>query len=80
MATAELYIVLSIIVLLAIAALIFFVNKGKQKKKMSKLAAVAFAFVIAGIVFAGDQLISYSLIGVGIILAVIDIIIKLRKK
>jgi hypothetical protein len=44
------------------------------------LDGLSFVFVIAGIVFGDDRLIGYGLIGVGIILAVVDIIMKSKKK
>ncbi|HKZ45457.1 MAG TPA: hypothetical protein VJ343_02015 [archaeon] len=74
------YIAISIIALLIITALVFFVKKNKKQKRLSTLAGLSFVFVIAGIVFGGDRLIGYSLIGVGIILAVVDIIMKSKKK
>jgi EamA domain-containing membrane protein RarD len=74
-----LYIVISIAVLLIIAIIFFFVNK-KKPEKLSKLASLSFIFVIAGVIFGDERLISYSLIGIGIILAVIDIVIKHKKK
>jgi chromate transport protein ChrA len=77
---APMYIAISIIALLIIAALVFFVKKNKKQKRLSTLAGLSFAFIIAGIVFGDDRLIGYGLIGVGIILAVVDIIMKLKKK
>jgi len=74
------YIAISIIALLIIAALAFFVKKNKKQKKLSTLAGLSFVFVIAGIIFGDDRLIGYGLIGVGIILAVVDIIMKSKKK
>ncbi len=73
------YIAISIIALLIIAALVFFVKKNKKQKRLSILAGLSFVFVIAGIVFGDDRLIGYGLIGVGIILAVVDIIMKSKK-
>jgi len=74
------YIAISIIALLIIAALVFFVKKNKKQKRLSTLAGLSFVFVIAGIVFGDDRLTGYGLIGVGIILAVVDIIMKSKKK
>jgi len=64
----------TIIALAVLAVIFFFVNKNKKQKQLSKLTAIAFAFVIAGIVFGENRLIGYSLIGIGIALAVIDIV------
>jgi lipoprotein signal peptidase len=76
----SIYIAISIIALLIIAALVFFVKKNKKQKRLSTLADLSFIFVIAGIVFSDDRLIGYGLISVGIILAVVDIIMKSKKK
>jgi hypothetical protein len=64
------------VVLAIIAILVFFVNKNKKGKKLSKLAGLSFAFIIAGIVFGDDRLVGYSLMGFGVILAIMDIIKK----
>jgi|WetSurMetagenome_2_1015567.scaffolds.fasta_scaffold61426_4 hypothetical protein len=79
MAASQIYIALSIAVLAIIALMVFFVRKGKKEKRLSKLAGIAFAFVISGILFSEDQVIGYSLLGIGVTIAIIDIIIKLRK-
>ena len=50
------------------------------KNRLTPLAGLAFAFVLAGIFFGENRLIRYGLIGIGIILAVVDIIIRSRKK
>ena len=76
----SIYIAISIIALLIITALVFFVKKNKKQKRLSTLADLSFIFVIAGIVFSDDRLIGYGLISVGIILAVVDIIMKSKKK
>lgn len=66
------YIIISIIVLLIIAGTVLF--RGSRKKKLTPAAGLAFLFTIAGIVFGENRLPGYSLIGIGILLAVIDII------
>jgi hypothetical protein len=50
----------------------------KTEEKLSKLAALSFAFIIAGIIFGEDRLIGYGLLGAGVLLAVVDIYCKLR--
>ena len=78
------YIILSIVVLAIIALLVFFVSKNRKGKKLTPLASLAFAFVLAGIfsisIFEDSRLISYSLFGVAIILSVVDMALKLKKK
>ena len=80
MNSSQIYIAISIVVLAAIAILVFFVNKNKKDKRLTPLAGLAFGFVLAGIIFGDDRLIGYSLIGVGVIIAVVDIIKKLKSK
>lgn len=74
MNASQIWILISLVVLAIIAVLVFFVNK--KKEKLTPLAGLAFAFIIAGIIFSNERLIGYSLIGVGVILAIIDIIKK----
>jgi len=78
MSTSQIYIVISVVVLAIIGLLIFFAGKNKKGKKLTPLSGLAFGSILAGIIFADDRLIGYSLIGVGVILAIIDIFKKLR--
>jgi uncharacterized membrane protein len=82
MNTSQLYILLSIIVLVLVALLFFIVNKNKtgKEKEFSPLAGLAFALLLAGLFFGENRFIGYGLIGVGVILALIDMINKLRKQ
>ncbi len=81
MITSQIYIAISIVVLAIIALLEFFINKNsKDNKILTPPAGLAFGFVLAGVIFSDDRLIGYSLMGIGIILAVIDMIKKLNKK
>lgn len=80
MDVSQIYIIITIVVLAIIAVLIFVMKKNKKEKRITPLAGIAFAFVVAGIVFGDNKLICYGLIGTGIILAVIDSIMQLKKK
>lgn len=80
MDASQIYVAISIVVLAIIALLIFFVSKSKKEKKLTPLAGLACGFILAGIIFGDDRLIGYSLMGVGVTLAIIDMIKKLRKK
>ncbi|MFA5019694.1 MAG: hypothetical protein WC533_01205 [Candidatus Pacearchaeota archaeon] len=79
MEASQIYILISIVVLLIIAILVFFVRKNKKQKPLTLLAGLAFGFIIAGIVFGESRLVSYSLIGIGVLIALIDIIKKSKK-
>jgi len=72
--TPEVYIAISIVVLLAIAVIVIFVRK-KQVKPRSSLAMLGMILVVLGIIFISEgRLISYSFMGAGVLVSVIDII------
>ncbi len=72
MNTAQIFIAVSILVLLIVAFLVFFVSKERKANRLTPLAGLALGFVVAGIAFGDNRFISYSLFAVGVILAVID--------
>jgi len=80
METSQIYILIAIIVLLIIAILVFFIKKNKKQKPLTPLAGLAFGFVIAGTIFGESRLVGYSLMGFGILFAIINMIKKSRKK
>jgi len=80
MDASQIYIIISLVILVIIALFVFFISKNKKEKKLSTLAGLSFAFILAGILFSDDRLIGYSLIGIGVLLAIIDIILKSKKK
>jgi hypothetical protein len=43
------------------------------------MAGLAWGFVLAGILFGDDRLVGYSLMGVGVVLAIVDIVMRWRK-
>jgi membrane-bound ClpP family serine protease len=67
----------AIVVLLALAMMF---RMKRERKPMSKLGAISLVFVIAGILFNENRLVGYGLIGVGLLLAVIDIFIKIKRR
>lgn len=77
MNSSQVYILISVIVL-AVIMVILIMTKKRMQKPPSRLTAFAFIFIMAGIIFGDDRLIGYSLIGVGVILAIIDIVKKLK--
>ena len=75
---SQIYILISIIVL-AVIAIVVILKRKKEQKPLSKLTALAFVFIMSGMIFGDDRLIGYSLIGFGVFLVVIDIIKKVKK-
>jgi hypothetical protein len=79
--TSQIYILILIVILLIIAIVLIFLKRNgkfKRAKRITPLAGLAFVFVIAGIIFGEDRLVGYGLIGVGVLLAIIDIFNRLR--
>lgn len=68
-----------LIVIAALALLVYFINRRGPAKKLTPLAGLAFGFVLAGLVFGEPRLLGYSLMGIGVLLAVIDMVIKARQ-
>jgi len=78
MELSQIYITIIALTLAIIAALAVFVIK-KMGFRLSKLAALAFVFIITGIVFNENKLVSYGFTTAGIALALLDIIKKAKK-
>ena len=76
----QVYIIISVLVLALIVFFFFFTNRKKPEKGLSNLAALSFACIIAGIIFGEDRLVGYSLLGMGVLLAVVDIYFKLKSR
>lgn len=75
----QIFIILTILVLAIIAWLMIYTKKIKSGFKLSPLASISFIFIITGIVFGENQALGYSLIGLGVLLTIIDIVKKLKK-
>jgi uncharacterized membrane protein len=74
------YVVVSVVVLVVIAVLVFLTGRRREQNRLTPLAGLAFAFVVAGIIFGEERIIGYGLMGVGVILAIVDIINRSRVK
>ena len=60
-------------------AVVWFRGGTNRTTRLTPLAGLAFGFVIAGIVFSDNRLIGYSLMGVGVALAIVDNILVRRR-
>jgi len=67
------YIALSIVVLLVIAVLLVWVGRHRRESRLTPLAGLAFAFVVAGALFGSNRFIGYGLMAVGVLLALVDL-------
>jgi hypothetical protein len=70
--------IFSVLVLFLLAAIFLSGRRFKKDKKLSPLAGLALACIVAGIFFANRPVIGFSLLAVGVILAIGDIIAKAR--
>jgi amino acid transporter len=79
MGSAELFfIALSILILIAIAV-IFFIN-ADLRKEIDSITGLAFGLILIGMFFTGpDRFIGYGLMTAGVILAIVDAVLKVRK-
>ncbi len=80
MNASQIYIVLSVVIIVVIALLVFFVTRSKQEKMFTPLAVLAFGFILTGMLFGSNKVFNYSMMGIGVILAVVDMIRKLQTK
>ena len=80
MPAGTIFLVLSILALVTIVAFVLLVKRAPERQRLSPLTGIAFAFIIAGMLFEDNRLIGYILLGVGIVFAVADIFVKARKK
>jgi len=70
-----------IVLILALAIISILLNKShklSKQKRISTLAALSFFLVLAGIFFGENPWVGYSLIGSGVVLALVDIIKRLK--
>jgi hypothetical protein len=80
MGTSSVYVAISIAVLIVVAVLVFVLRGQRSVNRLTPLAGLAFAFVVAGILFGDNRLIGYGLMGVGVILAVVDMFNQAKRK
>jgi amino acid transporter len=80
MNSSQIYLAISIVVLFIVAILFFLISRKRQEATFTPLSGLSFGFIIAGIIFGDDRLIGYGLLGVGVVLAVVDMVRRLMKK
>ncbi len=68
------------VVALAIIAVIVARTRQTPPGRLTPLAGLAMAFVVSAILFGEDRLVGYGLIGVGVALAVLDIVQQRRRR
>jgi sterol desaturase/sphingolipid hydroxylase (fatty acid hydroxylase superfamily) len=79
MSAQSIYIVVAIGALALITIFWALLRGKKQQAKMSPLATAAFILVIFGAFFGEHRLVGYSIMGLGVLLAIADIAQKSKK-
>ena len=77
---SQIYIAVTIVVLAVIAVLVLFGNKGKTQNRLTPVASLAFLLTLAGLFFGDNPFVGFGLIGVGVLLAVVDMYLKSKAK
>lgn len=80
MNASQIYIVLSVAVLVIIALLVFFIARMKQEKMFTPLTILAFGFILTGMLFGSNRVFNYSMMGIGVIISIVDMVKKLQAK
>ncbi len=70
MSVPEVYLATALVVLAIIVMIIFWIRR--KEYRVSPLISLAFAFVVAGILFGENRLMGYGLMVVGIIRGVVE--------
>ncbi|MHB1294528.1 MAG: hypothetical protein ACYC4R_05985 [Anaerolineae bacterium] len=78
MSSTQVYLAVALIVFAALL-LILFLYRRVGGRAITPLASIAMALVIASVLFGENRLIGYSLLGLGVLLAVIDIFRRSRQ-
>lgn len=74
MSSSSVYVLISIATLAVIAVMVILVWRRGRKVRLTELAVLASGLVLAGITLGESRLVGYGLIGVGVFLAVIDVL------
>ena len=74
MSASSIYTLIAIVVLLVIVVVAFILGRREPHNNLTPLGGLAFGFIVAGILFGANQVVGYSFLGVGVLLALIDII------
>jgi hypothetical protein len=61
---------------LIVIPILFLARHKKQETRLSRLAALAFSFMITGLFLSRKELVGFGLLGVGLTLVIIDIVQK----
>jgi hypothetical protein len=79
MEAATIYLIVAGLTLVVLVGVVLLSGRGGLGERLSPLASIAFILIIAGIFFSDDRIIGYGLMGIGIAVAIVDIVVKQRR-
>jgi hypothetical protein len=79
MDTSQVYILVAIVVAAAILVTILVFGRVRGRQRLTPLAGLALAFVLSGLVFGDEPWIAYSLMGAGVLVALVDMVRRRRR-
>jgi uncharacterized membrane protein len=74
------YIIIALVAIVIVAVLVFMSGKNRENNRLTPLAGLAFGFILAGVLFGENLFLGYAFLLLGIVVAVIDIIMRGRQK
>ncbi len=80
MNTSQVFILIAIIALAVVALVALQIRRSGTRKPLTPLTSLAFACIVAGIVFGENRFLGYGLMGLGVILSLIDMYSQSRGK
>jgi len=80
MISLQVYFTVAIVAVAAVVVLLFLARRKAGQQKLTPLAGLAFAFVLAGLFFGERRTMGYGLIAVGVALAIVDMVRKTRSR
>jgi len=73
-------ILIALVTIVIVAVLVFLTGKNRQENRLTPLAGLAFGFIVAGLLFGENRFLGFAFMFLGIIIALIDIIVRGRQK
>jgi K+ transporter len=77
MTASQIYILLSVAILVIVSLLVFFISGRKKEDAFTPMTILALGFILTGILYSNDRWFSYSLMGIGVVLAIVDMLRKI---
>ncbi len=82
MITPSLLVYLAMILVATVALLVLILKTSGKHRRLKPLSGLGFVMIVAGIVLAGDPMLGYGLMSIGILITVVSIlkVNKLRSR